>query len=166
MDVLQHKRPFMALSPFMCPLCRKDGESGNQIFLHCSYSSKVWIYFLRALSWNLVMPDSVEGLFHIWEGGGVVKGAKGKIFIHALLQGILWGLWKERNNRIFKDKERSVWRVIDSIIYEVASWVSVKDKFKFYSLNDLMRDWMECIMDVSGRTSPSAPLVPSLNWHV
>lgn len=49
-----------------------------------------------------------------------------------------------------------MWRVIDLIICEVASWVLVKDKFKFCSLNDMMRDWMACFLDVLGRVDPLA----------
>lgn len=40
-------------------------------------------------------------------------GVRGKIFVHALMQGILWGLWKEMNNRVFEDKRRNVWAVAD-----------------------------------------------------
>lgn len=41
MDVLQRRRPYMALSPLVCCLCGKNEESGNHIFIHCPFSYKV-----------------------------------------------------------------------------------------------------------------------------
>lgn len=145
----------MAFSPSICPLCRNEGESETHLFLHCEFSSKVWSFFQHSLSLHFVMMEKIENLFHQWGGEGIVKGGRGKLFIHTLLQGILWGLWKGRNKRIFEDK-RSWWMVIDSIICEVASWVPVKDKFKSCNLNDMMRNWIACISDSMGRSSPLA----------
>lgn len=108
MNVLQRRHPYTALSPTICPLHKKEGELGNHLFLHCDFASKVWRFFQQALSIYFVMLESADGLFHQWGGGGVVKGARGKIFVHALMQGILWGLWKERNHKIFEDKRRNV----------------------------------------------------------
>ena len=35
-DLLQFKRPYKALSPDICKLCMKQGESVDHLFLHCS----------------------------------------------------------------------------------------------------------------------------------
>lgn len=102
---------------------------------------------------HFVMPEKIEDLFHQW-GGDIVKGVRGKMFIHALLQGILWGLWKERKRRVFEDKRRNFWLAINSIICEVASWVLMKDEFKSCNLNDIQRDWISCISVSPCRTTP------------
>lgn len=62
-----------------------------------------------------------------------------------VLQGILWDIWKERNSRIFEDKKKGVNMVIDSILYEVASWLMVTNEFRELSLNTFMMDWVFCI---------------------
>ena len=35
-DLLQLRRPHKALSPDICKLCMKQGESVDHLFLHCS----------------------------------------------------------------------------------------------------------------------------------
>lgn len=62
--------------------------------------------------------------------------------------------------RVFEDKARSVWAVIDSIICKISSWVLVKKEFINCSLNDLIRDWMSCISDSNG-----AIIAPIQKWN-
>lgn len=92
-----------------------------------------------------------EALFCLW--GRVVKGERSKIFIKVILAGVLWGIWKERNKRVFEDK-RSVWVVIDSIVCEISSWVLVKE-FQNCSMNDMVKDWVSCILGY--RTTMHSP---------
>ena len=37
-DLLQSKRPNLAISPSWCILCRSDNESVNHILLHCNFT--------------------------------------------------------------------------------------------------------------------------------
>lgn len=67
------------------------------------------------------------------------------MFIRALLHGVLWGIWKERNKRIFEDHKKNRLEVIDSILCEVGSWLLVKKEFEDCSPNEFMRDWSLCI---------------------
>lgn len=99
MDVLQKWRPFMALSPSICPLCGKEGESGGHIFLHCESAMKVWNFFRQRLANQFPMPKLIGDLIHQWGSG--MGGGKKKAFSKALFQGVVWGLWKERNRRVF-----------------------------------------------------------------
>ena len=41
-DMLQLKRPYKALSPDICILCRKHGESADHLFLCCSLTIGLW----------------------------------------------------------------------------------------------------------------------------
>lgn len=63
----------------------------------------------------------------------------------AVIHGTLWDIWKERNQRIFKDNKRPVRVVIDSILGEVGSWLMVDKNFKDLSLNSFMMDWVTII---------------------
>lgn len=82
----------MDLSPNMCCSCEKNGES--HIFLYCKFSKNI-----SGLAFEWVMPNRLMYLFNQWGGGG--KGKRGKFFLEAFAQGVLWGIWKKRNQRIF-----------------------------------------------------------------
>ncbi|KAJ9703126.1 hypothetical protein PVL29_004763 [Vitis rotundifolia] len=41
-DMLQVRRPYKALSPDICILCMKHGESADHLFLHCSLTIGLW----------------------------------------------------------------------------------------------------------------------------
>ena len=41
-DLLQLRRPHKALSPDICKLCMRHGESTNHLFLHCSLTLGLW----------------------------------------------------------------------------------------------------------------------------
>ena len=41
-DMLQVRRPYKALSPDICILCIKHGESADHLFLHCSLTIGLW----------------------------------------------------------------------------------------------------------------------------
>lgn len=75
------------------------------MFLHCNVASRVSNYFLSPLSMVFVMSKSICDIFWLWGVG--VKGGHSHIFFHALLQGIItWGIWKERNRKIFLGQEK------------------------------------------------------------
>lgn len=88
-----------------------------------------------------------------------MKGRSCCLFIRALEQGIVWGLWKERNMRVFEDKKQNMWAVIDYIICEVSSWMLTNSVFKGCSLNDMVRDWITCISVYPVLRNP-----PILEW--
>ena len=41
-DLLQLRRPHKALSPDICKLCMKHGETVDNLFLHCSLTKGLW----------------------------------------------------------------------------------------------------------------------------
>lgn len=67
------------------------------------------------------------------------------MFLRALLKGVIWEIWKERNQRIFEDRKREVSRVVNSILVEVCLWLMVTKEFQDGVRMDFMRDWVTCI---------------------
>ena len=41
-DLLQLRKPYKALSPDICKLCMKHGETVDHLFLHCSLTTGLW----------------------------------------------------------------------------------------------------------------------------
>ena len=64
-DMLQVRRPYKALSPDICILCMKHGESADHLFLHCSLTIGLWhrLFQLAKLDW--VSPRSIYDMMSI-----------------------------------------------------------------------------------------------------
>lgn len=58
--------------------------------------------------------------------------------------GLCWGIWREKAGRIFDGVRKYPLEVVDSILFEVASWVTASKDFHGYTLNGLVRDWPLC----------------------
>lgn len=91
MDLLQRRRSYMLLSPHWCSLCHKDAESVHYIFLHCSFTSKVWNHFISHMCCYWVMPKNLNQMFSSWRSFGA--NIKSTHFGECLLHAILWNLW-------------------------------------------------------------------------
>ena len=70
-DLLQLRRPHKALSPDICKLCMKQGESAYHLFLHCSVLLGLWhrLFQLAKLDWvplrsiSKILANPREGWF-------------------------------------------------------------------------------------------------------
>lgn len=83
-----------------------------------------------------IWPNGLKAL--VWQWDGRDQGARVKFFWDYLMHGVLWGIWRERNLRVFEDKFRSSSEVIDSIVREVGDWVLVLDMFQGNPLSLLL----------------------------
>lgn len=132
MDLLQRHRPFLQISPNWCVLCRKDSESTNHLFMHCSFSKVIWDHFSN-LNCSWVMPHELLNLFSQRNSWGM--GVRGKCFWACLIHAVQLGIWKERNLRIFDGKHKSISKVIDPIVRKLGSWLFVTKEFNGLSLS-------------------------------
>lgn len=149
----------ISFSKLVCTLfCRRDGESARHLFLHCNFSREIWDHLFSNLNRYWVMPRKMIGLFAQWNLWGL--GDRGWCFWACLIHAVLWGIWKEKNLRIFEGRSKSSNGVIDSIIREVGSWIFVSKEFQGLSLFSFVRDWVTCI-------SLNSPVVRRtiVDWH-
>lgn len=49
-----------------CNLCHQEEEVVDQLFVQCSYSHAIWMYFLRAFKMDWLMPSTLFGIFEFW----------------------------------------------------------------------------------------------------
>ena len=54
---------------------------------------------------------------------------------------VLWTLWRERNHRIFEDREDSLANIMDSVHYLVALWASLHKDLSQFSFKDWLKGW-------------------------
>lgn len=76
------------------------------------------------------------------------------------------GIWKETNSRIFEDKGRDCYEVVDSILREVGSWLMIMKEFKKLSLSLFYRDWVTSISIQPPQVSKAMVVwkAPALGW--
>lgn len=77
-DVLQRRRPFMALSPSWCIMCKSENESPNHIFLHCRFAVLGWNYFFFNKGMTHIWLYALKDFVWQWFNGG--QGIHGRIF--------------------------------------------------------------------------------------
>jgi hypothetical protein len=89
-----------------CVMCKKHGESIDYLLLHCDVARAVWSYFYSLFGVEWVMPSSVLDLLSAWStllGCGFSIRTWKQVPLC-----VLWGLWRERNTRLFEDVEVTV----------------------------------------------------------
>lgn len=61
------------------------------------------------------------------------------------MHGIMWGIWKEQNLRLFEGKSHLCGEVINSIVREVGGWVMLAKEFHGTPLSMFLCDWASAI---------------------
>jgi hypothetical protein len=118
-----------------CCMCKKNEESVDHLLLHCEVACVLWsaIFGRFRLSW--VMPRRVVDLFACWWTGGRSRSAVVWKMVPCCL---LWCLWRERKDRQFKDKERSMEELKSFFFYSLYSWTATFLAPLVISYNDFL----------------------------
>ena len=108
------RRPYKALSPDICILCMKHGESADHIFLHCSLTIGLWHKLFQLTKMDWVPPRSILDMMYI-KFNGFGSSKRGIALWQAANIALIRIVWWERNARIFEDKARNSEYLWDSI---------------------------------------------------
>ncbi|CAN1298528.1 Putative ribonuclease H protein At1g65750 [Linum perenne] len=136
-DNLQ-KRGF--IGPNVCVLCRADLESVPHLFLTCPFSVQVWITLSSKLSiWGPNLRD-IRGFIQEWKSRNL--SSSWKMYRDRLVHAFFWSIWLERNNRIFRDSERSIGQVAWKVIWSVGRWLRVAGFISEVQLRGWLTMWM------------------------
>jgi ribonuclease HI len=103
--------------PYRCPFCLHAEETTDHLLLNCEYSKEVWKLATGTQS-AISLPPDTRSLLHQWDSYYPFKTKKrSQAFAlwKVLPKFILWNLWLERNNRIFRDNKRSTTLVVTKI---------------------------------------------------
>ncbi|RVW93876.1 Transposon TX1 uncharacterized 149 kDa protein [Vitis vinifera] len=140
-DKLQLRRPYKALCPQWCILCKGNGESIDHIFLHCPVTIGIWyrLFNLAGLVW--VPPRSLEDMLVI-TFKGLRNSLRGKTLWQIACLTLIWIVWQERNNRIFEDKGRTEEMLWDLIRFYSSLWAFCTEAFRQVPLNVLQLNWI------------------------
>ena len=96
--------------PSICSLCKNKEENLDHLLITCPFSREVWRESLSLNHSNFSMPDLTVELFSNWAESSPFLLSKKALLKAAWMlipKFIIWKLWLERNNRIFRNVENN-----------------------------------------------------------
>lgn len=87
-----------------CYLCKEENESIVHLFLECTYTLKVWSYIWNKFWLVWVMNKDMEQFVDNWSCP--FYHPHRRVLWNLLPPHVCWGVWKERNNWVFREEER------------------------------------------------------------
>ena len=121
-----------------CSLCGREDETINHLFLHCDFAAFIWKHFLkvRGISWCL--PSSLVDMVEAWQLGPFT--GCGLLMSKCSSFAIIWSIWKERNDRIFKASQTAVEDIVPLVTLRLSKWLLCKKEFSNLKLDDVAKD--------------------------
>jgi len=107
-------------------------ESSHRLFLHYNVFGSVCHFIYKWIGVVAVIPYNVSDHFNQFSYSSDVSKVRRSI-IQVIWFASVWEIWKERNNKIFTDKECSVIQVVDKIKSLAFRWL--KGKFPTLPFN-------------------------------
>ncbi len=106
-----------------CFMCKRGGETGEHLFLHCEYVRELWslIFCMFGIQWT--MPCTVLNLLACWKRQGLTKDQK--TIWNAIPGCLMWLIWRERYQRAFENMERHTVDLKLSFIRTLMEWMAV-----------------------------------------
>jgi len=105
-----------------CCMHKKNGEFIDHLLLDCDVARVVWSYFYSLFGVEWVMPRSMLDLLSGW-GTLLGHGHVARLWKQVPLC-VMWGIWCERNARLFEDVELLVVDLCRNVLNMLYVWVS------------------------------------------
>jgi hypothetical protein len=118
-----------------CCMCKKNEGFADHLLLQCEVVCVLWNAIFSRFSLSWVMPRWVVDLFACWWTGGRSQSAVVWKMVSCCL---LWCLWRERNDRQFEDKERTIEELISFFFYSLYSWTAAFLALLVVSFNEFL----------------------------
>ncbi|CAI0540589.1 unnamed protein product, partial [Linum tenue] len=129
------KRRGMIL-PNWCILCKCHEESISHIFFLCPFAVTIWESFRKGFDLHGPYPPSTRDFLIAWRGLWCVQ--RFSECIKLLPHAVLWFIWLERNNRIFRDVDSSPQEIGNKIVRMVGRWLRVRSRIS----DGLFHEWV------------------------
>jgi hypothetical protein len=116
------RRPRGLPHPARCVLCDQQEETIDHILISCPESAQFWWIVMNTIGRPDLFPASQNSFISWWSASrkGVAKQLR-RGFDTVVVLGA-WSIWKERNNRVFNQKQRSWEEVARAAAEEAALW--------------------------------------------
>lgn len=114
------------VGPSRCVLCKNDCENVDHLLYNFPYSRKCWEWLIHKFGWYSPFFESLKDFLIGWPSH-IYKGIYSKLW-NISPSILMWEIWKERNRRIFCDKEMNAEELILKI--EVSIVENVNSYFR------------------------------------
>ena len=118
-----------------CCLCKLNGESVDHLLLHCEVACSLWNVRFSCFGLSWVMPNSVKDLFTCWWTGGNSQIA---IVWKMVSLCIMWCVGRERNDKSFKNLERTLEELKSFFFFSLFSWTAAYLASLIISFSDFL----------------------------
>lgn len=121
----------------LCPFCKSEIETAVHLLLHCKVSWKIWSLIMQWWNIEWVCPQNLYTLMCWWDSFKYKSVEKGCWDICFYV--VLWLIWLERNQVIFRNKVYHEVEMIENIKNTVAIWTKACFDLRHYSVEDFKR---------------------------
>ncbi|KAL4588831.1 hypothetical protein LXL04_001727 [Taraxacum kok-saghyz] len=116
----------------LCSSCIGMAEDSNHILLHCPYATMIWEKIFKWCDTNIPSAPNIKEMLQVMAKWGWDSKKKKRLMI--ICYAMIWGLWKLRNDRIFRGSFISPSSGVDHIKSIAYTWIK-------YRGNDVICDW-------------------------
>ena len=114
----------VAVPSTACNYCGDGAENADHILINCPFA-----VCIRSWVWNWCGgvqcdPSNIIDMLYMAANWG--NNSKSRIIFNAICHGLLWNLWKARNDRIFKKRFKSPTLVFDEVVSMVFLWLKCR----------------------------------------
>lgn len=99
--------------PSIYVICKNNGYDGQHLILNYSFSTQAW---LKCTLLFTLYIDMLEGS-DVWAGLRLCKDNRG--LVTRIVAAIYWNIWREKNNRIFKNTSHTVDGCVNRVYIDV-----------------------------------------------
>lgn len=105
-----------------CMLCGGAiTETDVHLFWTCAYSALFWQSLLASYNCNQRVTGTTTHI-NLWLRISVQLNSRGRTIWDTVWAAGLWALWRERNNRIFNQRSKSLQILVSETRYEIRQW--------------------------------------------
>jgi hypothetical protein len=106
----------------VCPLCKQCTESVDHLLVHCRFTLRLWDKAKDGFDIPATHANSWAG-FSFPEWWTMISTGHNRKGMASLSMLIIWEVWNERNDRVFKNKHAPSQVVFERIKKEATLWV-------------------------------------------
>ncbi|KAK9119196.1 hypothetical protein Scep_017289 [Stephania cephalantha] len=116
-------------------------ESIDHLFLTCSFSCRLWEELSREIGIEWQNPQSLRTWME--QAAAISCGNKRNLLFKAGLLALLWALWGERNQRIFKEIDNTWQEIWESTKRNVGLTLHGHKEFVRWSWQQWQGNWYD-----------------------